>query len=154
MALFTTLPSCGQDLGAALAAASPNEAQWVGYEAPMLSDDVTVCGNWSGGVTSRQAKILLDRPKTLRLLFHVDHDKVDQMLLASEDCEIDTGSQKMTMLPAVSAAASVRYLANREGDSGMYAISLHRDSIATETLIVLARSKDPKSEEFIGLVLR
>lgn len=171
VALFTTLPSCGQDLGAALAAASPNEVRWVGYEVPMLSGQETVCGNWSGGVTSRQAKIMLDGPKTLRLLFHVDHGKVDKMLLASEDCEIDMGSQKMTMLPEVSAAASVRYLANREGDSGMYAISLHRDPIATETLtglardgkdakrqrkafFWLARSKDPKAEEFIRRVLR
>ncbi len=171
LALLVALPSCGQDLGAALAAASPAGVKWVGYEVPMLSGHDSVCSNWSGGVTSSQKKIMLDGPKTLRILFHVDHGKVDKMLLASEDCEIDAGTQTVTMLPGVSAAASVRYLANREDDSGMYAISLHRDPSATETLIALARdqknakrqkkaffwlarSKDPKAEEFIGRVLR
>lgn len=118
-----------------------------------------------------RTKILLDGPKTLRMLFRVESGKVDKILLASEDCEIDAGSQTVTMLKSVSAAASIGYLAAREEDSGMYAISLHRDGLATEKLIEmarddknakrqkkaffwLARSKDPKADEFIARMLR
>ena len=101
----------------------------------------------------------------------MDSGKVDKMLQASEDCEIDAGSQTVTMLTGVSAAASIGYLAAREDDSGMYAISLHRDGLATEKLnemardgknakrqkkafFWLARSRDPKADEFIERVLR
>ena len=175
LALFVTLPACGQDLGAALAAASPTGVKWVGYEVAMQPGNGMVCKNWQGGwnsgVSSRQTKIMLDGAKTLRVLFRVDSGKVEKMTLASDECEIDAGSQLVMMLPGVSAEASVRYLAKREDDTAMYAISLHRDPLATETLIALARdgsnakrqkraffwlarSKDPKADEFIGRLLR
>ncbi len=171
LALFVTLPACGQDLGAVLAAASPTGVKWVGYEVAMQTGIGTVCNNWNGWAGSRQTKVMLDGPKTLRVLFRVDSGKVEKMTLASEDCEIEAGSQQLVMLPGVSAAASVRYLAKLEDDSALYAISLHRDPLATETLIAiardgsqakrqkkaffwLARSKDPKADEFIGRILR
>ncbi len=158
-------------MGAALAAASPKGVKWVGYEVAMQLGTGTVCNNWNGGTGSRQTKVMLDGPKTLRVLFRVDSGQVEKMTLASEDCEIEAGSQQSVMLPGVSAAASVRYLAKREEDSALYAISLHRDPLATETLIAiardgsqakrqkkaffwLARSKDPKADEFIGRILR
>lgn len=169
--VYIVLPVCGQDLGAALAAASPAGVAYVGYEVPMQSGQGTVCSNWNGGFESRQKKLLLEGPTRLRILFRVDKGKIDKMLLASEDCEIDSGNQSVVMLPGVTPAASIRYLAGRNNDSELYAISLHRDPLATETLIALARdtknprqqkkaffwlarSKDAKAEQFIERILR
>ncbi|WP_031494955.1 hypothetical protein [Bryobacter aggregatus] len=157
----------GQDLGAAIAAAPPET--WVGYEVPMQSGRGTICSNWNGNNSSihtYQSKLMLDGPRTMKILFNGS-----KMLLASEDCVIDTGSQKLIMLPNISPAASIHYLAKREDDSGIHAISLHKDPLAVPTLIAmirdsknakrqkkamfwLARSTDPKAEEFILSVLR
>ena len=109
--LSLVMPVYGQDLGAALAAASPVGVSYVGYEVPMQLGQGTVCSNWNSGMESRQKKLLLDGPTRLRILFRVDNGKVDKMLLASEDCEIDSGKQSVVMLPGVTPAASIRYLA-------------------------------------------
>ena len=166
----TAMAGRGQDLGAALAAASPAGVAYVGYDVPMQAGQGTVCNNWNGGIETRQKKLMLDGPSRLRMLFRVDNGKVDKLLLASEDCEIDSGTQRVVMLPGVTSASSIRYLALRSDDSGLYAISLHRDPLATETLIALVRdsknprqqkkalfwlalSKDAKAEQFIERIL-
>lgn len=154
-------------LAALLSGAAKDSIKYVGYEVPMQPGHGTVCG-WNG---ERQTKLMLDGPRRLRILFRVDHGKVEKMLLASEDCEIDAGSQSVVMLPGITPAASVAYLSAKEDDSSLYAISLHADPKATETLIAmardakntkrqkkaffwLARSKDPGAERFIERVLR
>jgi hypothetical protein len=157
----------GQDLGSTIANAARNSVKYVGYEVPMHPGHGTVCG-WNG---QRQSKLMLDGPRRLRILFQVDHGKVNKMLLASEDCEIEPGTQSLVMLPGITPADSISYLAAREDDSGIYAISLHADPKATEQLIAmardpknakrqkkaffwLARSKDPGAERFIEQILR
>lgn len=157
----------GQDLGSALSSAAKGSVKYVGYEVAMQPGHGTVCG-WNG---QRQSKLLLDGPRRLRILFHVDHGKLDKMLLASEDCEIEAGSQTLVMLPGITSAASINFLSARDDDSSLYAISLHADPKATEQLIAmardsknakrqkkaffwLARSKDPNAERFIEKILR
>jgi len=157
----------GQDLGADLEAASRDAVKFFGYEVAMSPGHGTVCG-WNG---QRQSKLMLDGPRRLRVLFKVDHGKVvDKMMLGSEDCEIDAGAQTLVMLPNVTAAASIKYLASRADDAGLHAISLHADALATRELIAmardaknakrqkkaffwLARSKDPGAERFIESIL-
>ncbi len=169
--LLLALPMAGQDLGAALAAASRDSLKYVGYEVPMQAGHDTICSNWSGGLSSHKAKLKLDGPTRLRILFRVDHGRVDKMLLVSDDCEIDVGKQTLVMLSGISTAASIAYLSGREDDSGLYAISLHNDPKATQQLIAmardtknprrqkkaffwLARSKDAQAGQFIEKILR
>ena len=169
--LMLALPMAGQDLGAVLAAASRDSLKYVGYEVPMQPDQGTICSNWSGGFTSHQTKLKLDGPTRLKILFRVDHGKVDKMLLASDDCEIDMGKHTVVMLNGISPAASIAYLSGREDDSSLYAISLHKDPKATQQLIAmardgknarrqkkaffwLARSRDAQAEQFIEKLLR
>jgi hypothetical protein len=154
-------------LAALLSGAARDSVKYVGYEVAMQPGYGTMCG-WH---SSRQNKLMLDGPKKLRILFRVDHGKVEKMLLATEDCEIDAGGQAVVMLPGITAAQSVEYLASREDDSGFHAISAHQDSVAAERLIAiardrknphrqkkaffwLARSKDVKAERFIESILR
>ncbi len=169
--LMLALPLAGQDLEAALAAAARDSLKYVGYEVPMQPGYETICSNWSGNVNSRQTKLKLDGPTRLKILFRVDHGKVDKMLLASDDCEIDVGKQTVVMLNGITPAASITYLSGRGNDSSLYAISLHQDPRATQQLIAmardtknahrqkkaffwLARSKDAQAEQFIEKILR
>ena len=169
--LMLAMPMAGQDLGATLAAASRDSLKYVGYEVPMQPGQGTICSNWSGGVTSRQTKLKLDGPTRLKILFRVDHGKVDKILLASDDCEIDVGKQTVVMLNGIATASSIAYLGMRDDDSSLYAISLHKDPKAAQQLIAmardtknprrqkkaffwLARSKDAQAEQFIDKILR
>ncbi len=161
------LPLIGQDLGTAISAAAQDSVRYVGYEVAMQPGHGTVCG-WNN---SRQNKLMLDGPRRLRILFLVDHGKIGKMHLASEDCEIDPGTQSLVMLPGITAAASIQFLAGRDDDSSVFALSLHSDPKATEQLIAmardarnvkrqkkaffwLARSKDPQAEKFVESILR
>ena len=68
------------------------------------------------------------------------------MTLATEDCEIEAGSQQVVMLQGVSAAATETLIAlARDGNNAKR---------QKRAFFWLARSKDPKADEFIGRLLR
>lgn len=137
--------ACGQDLASRLASSSPNDIKYVGWEVAIQPGHGTVCG-WNHNF--RQNQLLLDGPRRLRILFKVDHGKVEKMQLATEDCAIDPGTQTVVMLPGVTPVASIEYLASRGDDSSILAISMHADPAATPKLIALARdASDPKRQK-------
>ena len=68
------------------------------------------------------------------------------MTLATEDCEIEAGSQQVVMLQGVSAAAT----------ETLIALARDRNNAKRQktAFFWLATSKDPKTDEFIGRLLR
>jgi hypothetical protein len=165
--LLACLPLYGQDLAAALKAAAPNEAKWVGYEVPMQPGQGSVCG-WNHNIQNR---LLLSGPTRLRILFRVERGVIGKMHLATEDCQIEPGTQQVVFLPNISLEASIGFLATRKDDSSLFAIAVHPSPLAAKTLIEMARdktnpglqkkaffwisrSKDPQAADFIARVLR
>lgn len=165
--LLACLPLYGQDLAAALKAAAPNEAKWVGYEVAMQPGQGSICG-WNN--SSRQNKLLLSGPTRLRILFRIERGVIGKMQLATEDCQIEPGTGQLLILPNISPEASIRFLATRGDDSSLFALSLHQSPVAAKTLIEIARdaqnpgrqkkaffwisrSKDPQAEAFIARIL-
>lgn len=166
--LLACLPLYGQDLAAALKAAAPNEAKWVGYEVAMQPGQGSICG-WNN--SSRQNKLLLSGPTRLRILFRIERGVIGTMRLATEDCQIDPGTEQLVFLPNISPEASIRFLATRKDDSSLFAIAVHPSPLAARTLIEMARdktnpslqkkaffwisrSKDPEAADFIARILR
>jgi hypothetical protein len=170
--LLAVFAACGQDLGVRLKSAAGAEGVvYVGYQVPLVRGAGTVCGLWGDGVQGRRNKLMLDGPRKLTVLVRFEKGVAGKLLLASEDCQVEAGGQRVQMLDGVTAAMSVRYLAAREDDGSMYALALHDDAEAATTLIGfardrtnpkrqqkafywLARSEDPQAESFIRNVLR
>ncbi len=171
--LWASLTACAESsLERKILAAAPSGLAWVTYEVPLQSGSGTICSHWdNGGFSSRQSKLLLDGPRKLRLLFRVNAGKIEKMSLASEDCSVEPGTQSLVSLAGVSPEESIDFLASREDDSSLFALSLHDHPAATPKLIELckssanpkrqkkaffwlARSKDPAALAYIDKILR
>lgn len=174
--VLIALSACAQTNGLErkIQAVAPSGIAWALIEVPMVSAYGSVCNHWYGdgnNISSHRDKIMLDGPRKLRLLFKVNSGKIERISSASEDCAIDPGTQRLETLANVATEEVVNYLAGREDDSHIYALSLIDHPSATPKLIALAkdasnpkrqkkaffwlaRSKNPDALAYIDRVLR
>jgi hypothetical protein len=129
----------------------PNTPVWALVEVPIVTGHGTVCNHWYGDnntISTRRDKIVLDGPRKLRLLFRVNSGKIEKISSATEDCAIDAGTQRIETIPNVTPEEVVNYLATRDDDSHLFALSLIDHPSATPKLIALAKdSTNPKRQK-------
>ncbi len=173
---LVALGACAQSNGLErkIQAVAPSGVAWAMVEVPMVAGHGTICNHWYGdgnSITTHRNKILLDGPRKLRLLFRVNSGKIERISSASEDCAIEAGAQRIETVANISAEEVVNYLASRDDDSHIFALSLIDHPSATPKLIALAkdasnpkrqkkaffwlaRSKNPEALAYIDRILR
>jgi hypothetical protein len=177
LALVFCWSACSQSGGLErkLEAAAPSGLAWAIVEMPMVAGHGTLCSFWDShanhNLEMRRNKIYLDGPRRLRLLFRLQDRKIERLHLASEDCQIEPGSQTLIAFPNASPGELIDYLATRSDDSALLALSLLDHPDATPKLIALAkdrsnerrqkkaffwlaRSKNPAALAYIDNILR
>lgn len=171
------LSACAQtpSLESKLQALAPQGSVWAQVLLPLTPGHGTICSHWHGegshSLNTYRQKILLDGPRQFRLLFRVHNGKVDRVSAATEDCAIEAGSQRLETLSSVTAEEVITYLASREDDSHLFALSLIDHPRAATQLIALAkdtshprrqkkaffwlaRSRHPAVQSFLESILR
>lgn len=147
------LSACAQSNGLErkLQAVAPSGIAWAMVEVPIVDGHGTICNHWYGdnnNISTYRNKILLDGPRKLRLLFRVNAGKVEKISSATEDCAIEPGAQRIETIANVSPEEVVNYLATREDDSHIFALSLIDHPSATPKLIAMAKdSSNPKRQK-------
>ncbi len=144
------------DLSAQIRSSGP---AWFGYAVKTKRGDHGCCWNGGGcaledthsGVTVNghaDQPVQLEGSDTLALLFRVENDRVEKIRAYSLACPLDAGGLPFTWITNVPAAQSIGFLdklihaasSNSFAGEAVFALSVHDDPIALDTLIQLAKA--------------
>lgn len=131
-------------------AAKLTEATWVGYAAPVIDGEHTMCdwsdNNWRNtSITS--APVHLEPAAYFFVLFRIESGQVARIRSYSADCPLDGGGKTVHLFTNVPPADSVAFLktfitttqTTRIVDSAVVALSMHKGDAALDTLLALAK---------------
>ncbi|HJO03633.1 MAG TPA: HEAT repeat domain-containing protein [Acidobacteriota bacterium] len=157
--------------------------QWIGYEVPTADDGHVFCchdsghvswggeGPWNGCrlhatesgslMTRERRSVRLRSERSIRVLLRVARGSLQQVRIASSECELDAGDETLTWLSDVSPAQSVALLAaraehrdtagtlpesapRRVATEAVRAIGVHQTPDAIDALIHIGRGSSPE----------
>ena len=125
------------------------EPTWVGYAAPVIDGDHTMCDwsdNWHVSSTP-QAPVHLEAPAYFFVLLRIESGQVARIRSYSADCPLDGGGKTVHMFTSVPANDSVAFLKTfmtpsqpqKIVDAALVALSMHKGDAALNTLLDMAR---------------
>ncbi len=128
-------------------------AAWVGFAAPMMPGDRTMC-DWSnrGSRATAPGAVKLEGPDTLHVMFRVEARRVSRIRVFTEGCVLDGGGLPLTWIDGVAPAQGVALLASfvndaaepRLADEALTGLAFHRDEAASTALIRAARTGETR----------
>jgi HEAT repeat protein len=138
------------------------EGQWLAFSIPVLEGTHSPCcwkGRWNGkgevgcALTPKHASYgtRSDSPLTDTIIVYneIRDGKVQSMRMVGDQCPVDGNGAQVTWIGSVDDRAGLDWLENvshsDEGDSALYALSLHRSKEAGKRLYSLAKETDGNS---------